>query len=73
VEIKEEIAQECSKFGTIMHIHVDKNSNGFVYIKFGSVPSAQNAINALNGRWFDGRVVSATFFPEGRYNKLFQL
>jgi len=50
-----------------VHIYVDKESQGVVYLKFGSIPGAQNAINALDRRWFAGRMVTAEFIPERHY------
>jgi len=70
-DIKEDVAEECGKFGSILHVHVDKNSQGFVHMKFGSITGAQNAINALNKRWFAGRMITAEFIPEPRYHQLF--
>jgi len=70
-EIKQDIKEECSKYGSIQHIHVEKDSKGFVYIKFGSTPAAQNAIKALNGRWFNGKQLQANFFQERRYHEMF--
>eukprot|EP01117_Protostelium_nocturnum_P014094 TRINITY_DN5321_c0_g2_i1.p2 TRINITY_DN5321_c0_g2~~TRINITY_DN5321_c0_g2_i1.p2 ORF type:complete len:184 (-),score=82.78 TRINITY_DN5321_c0_g2_i1:153-704(-) len=70
-EIKEDVRSECSKYGSIIHIHVEKESQGHVYIKFGSVPAAQNAINALNGRYFAGKTIAADFFNQVRYHSMF--
>lgn len=66
-EIEEETKEECSKFGAVVHIFADKHSKGYLYMKFGSIPGAQNAINALNMRWFAGRMITAEFYPEARY------
>lgn len=66
-EIAEDVKDECSKFGSILHVHVEKNSAGEVFLKFGSIPGAQNAINALNRRWFAQRMITAEFIPEGQY------
>jgi RNA-binding protein 39 len=55
----------------VLHCFVDKKSKGHVYLKFSSVPAAQNAINALNGRWFAKKQISASFLPEGQYHSLF--
>eukprot|EP01114_Cavostelium_apophysatum_P009992 TRINITY_DN2335_c0_g1_i1.p1 TRINITY_DN2335_c0_g1~~TRINITY_DN2335_c0_g1_i1.p1 ORF type:complete len:354 (+),score=98.02 TRINITY_DN2335_c0_g1_i1:487-1548(+) len=70
-EIKQDVSEECSKFGSIVHVYVDKDSQGFVYMKFGSIPGAQNAINALNGRWFAGRMIEVDFVPEYIYHNRF--
>jgi RNA-binding protein 39 len=70
-EIGQDVKEECIKFGTVHHIHVEKDSPGFVYLRFGSIPSAQNAINALNGRWFSGRMIEADFMSEITYKARF--
>eukprot|EP01118_Nematostelium_gracile_P018115 TRINITY_DN793_c0_g1_i1.p1 TRINITY_DN793_c0_g1~~TRINITY_DN793_c0_g1_i1.p1 ORF type:complete len:279 (-),score=68.16 TRINITY_DN793_c0_g1_i1:30-866(-) len=66
-ELSDDIKDECSKYGSIVHIYVDKESQGVVYLKFGSVPAAQNAINGLNGRWFAARMIYAEFVSEKTY------
>ncbi|XP_039138661.1 RNA-binding protein 39-like [Dioscorea cayenensis subsp. rotundata] len=65
IDIKEDVRDECSKFGTVKHIFVDKNSAGFVYLRFDSPTAAINAQHALHGRWFAGKMITATFMlPE---------
>jgi RNA-binding protein 39 len=66
-EIQEDVSDECRKFGSVVHCYVDKESQGHVYLKFGSIPAAQNAINALDKRWFAGRQVTAEFVSERLY------
>eukprot|EP01098_Paradermamoeba_levis_P005351 TRINITY_DN2263_c0_g1_i1.p1 TRINITY_DN2263_c0_g1~~TRINITY_DN2263_c0_g1_i1.p1 ORF type:complete len:277 (+),score=58.80 TRINITY_DN2263_c0_g1_i1:812-1642(+) len=63
IEIRDDVEEECSKFGVIITVYVDRNSQGHVYVKFASIDSAQKAINALNHRWFAGKMISAEFFP----------
>lgn len=60
-DIEEEVGSECSKFGKILSVVVNKNSKGFVYIKYESITSAQAAIAALNGRFFAGKRITASF------------
>jgi len=66
-EIRNDTSEECTKFGSVVHCAVDMNSGGHVYLKFGSIPAAQNAINALNQRWFASRMITAVFVPEQTY------
>lgn len=61
IEIGEDVKEECSKFGPVLHHHVDKDSKGFVYLKFGTLEGAQTAKNTLHGRWFAGREVYAEY------------
>lgn len=37
---------------------------GEIYVQFDSVDSAKKAIDGLNGRWFGGKQVSATFISD---------
>ncbi|CAL9158645.1 unnamed protein product [Musa hybrid cultivar] len=71
LEIKEDVQEECSKFGPVKHIHVEKNSTGFVYLRFESVTAAVSCQRAMQGRWFAGRSVSATFMRPQEYEAKF--
>merc|ERR1719412_2250865 len=55
LDIREDVMEEVSKYGTLRHIYVDKVSKeGLVYLKF-SAPDhagAKATFDALNGRWF---------------------
>ncbi|CAJ0829919.1 13073_t:CDS:10, partial [Entrophospora sp. SA101] len=51
-ELEEDVKSECLKYGNVVHIGIDKESDGDVYMKFDTVESAQKALNGLNGRWF---------------------
>ncbi|KAG0484259.1 hypothetical protein HPP92_008181 [Vanilla planifolia] len=70
-DIKEDVQEECSKFGTVKHIFVDKNTAGFVYIRFDNTTSAVNAQRALHGRWFAGKMITATFMLPQNYDAKF--
>ncbi|KAJ0967868.1 hypothetical protein J5N97_024785 [Dioscorea zingiberensis] len=71
LDIKEDVRDECSKFGTVKHIFVDKNSAGFVYLRFDSTTAAINAQRALHGRWFAGKMITATFMLPQNYEAQF--
>ncbi|KAM0949823.1 putative RNA recognition motif domain, splicing factor, RBM39, splicing factor RBM39, linker [Dioscorea sansibarensis] len=71
IDIKEDVRDECSKFGTVKHIFVDKNSAGFVYLRFDSPTAAINAQRALHGRWFAGKMITATFMLPQVYEAKF--
>ncbi|CAN1307717.1 RNA-binding protein 39 [Linum perenne] len=61
LDIKEDVQEECSKHGALRHIFVDKNSMGFVYLRFENTHSAMGAQRALHGRWFAGKMITATY------------
>jgi len=66
-ELKEDITEEASKFGKVVHIFVDMNSQGYVYLKYSTVQAAENAVSSLNGRWFASKQVGAEIVPESEY------
>eukprot|EP00268_Persea_americana_P039450 TRINITY_DN3903_c0_g1_i2.p1 TRINITY_DN3903_c0_g1~~TRINITY_DN3903_c0_g1_i2.p1 ORF type:complete len:355 (-),score=96.46 TRINITY_DN3903_c0_g1_i2:618-1682(-) len=71
LDIKDDVQDECSKFGIVKHIFVEKNSAGFVYLRFGNVQSAASAQRALHGRWFAGKMITATFMLPQNYEAKF--
>ncbi|KAJ6692916.1 CC1-LIKE SPLICING FACTOR [Salix purpurea] len=71
LDIKEDVQEECSRFGGVKHIHVDKNSAGFVYMRFENMQGAVNAQRALHGRWFAGKMITATFMVPQTYEAKF--
>lgn len=71
LDIKDDVQDECSKFGAVKHIFVDKHSAGHVYLRFDSATSAIGAQRALHGRWFAGKMITATFMPPYTYEVKF--
>ncbi|KAK7694714.1 hypothetical protein QCA50_001902 [Cerrena zonata] len=64
-DLAEDVKNECEeKYGPVSFIKVEKESQGEIYVKFDSIDSAKGAIQALNGRWFGGRQVSAAFISD---------
>ncbi|KAH7518389.1 hypothetical protein FEM48_Zijuj09G0166500 [Ziziphus jujuba var. spinosa] len=61
LDIKEDVQDECSKFGNLKHIYVDRNSVGFVYLRFENTQASMAAQRALHGRWFAGKMITATY------------
>lgn len=41
-----------------------------IFVEMDGVEQAQQAVAALNGRYFDQKVISATFFDEDRFQKM---
>nr|XP_033819280.1 RNA-binding protein 39 isoform X1 [Geotrypetes seraphini] len=71
-EIKDDVIEECNKHGGVIHIYVDKSSTqGNVYVKCPSVAAAIAAVNALHGRWFAGKMITAAYVPLPTYHSLF--
>ncbi|KAL2459981.1 Splicing factor [Abeliophyllum distichum] len=71
LDIKEDVRDECLKFGTLKHIYVDKNTAGFVYLRFENTQSAIAAQQALHGRWFAGKMITATYLLPQNYEDKF--
>ncbi|KAJ4990204.1 U2 snRNP auxilliary factor [Stagonosporopsis vannaccii] len=70
-EIKEDIEEECGKYGPIVEVKIPRPAGarinlgvGKIYIKYQDTDSAQKAIKALAGRQFSRRTVVATEFSE---------
>jgi len=71
-EVRDDVIEEGSKHGGFLHIIVDKASTqGNVYVKCPSVTTAVAAVNALHGRWFAGKVITAAYVPLANYHNLF--
>ncbi|KAL8766450.1 MAG: hypothetical protein Q9209_006744 [Squamulea sp. 1 TL-2023] len=72
----QEIGEECGeKYGRVERVFVDRNGSGSprVFVRFTSQLSALRAVNALNGRIFNGNAITARFynlekFDSGIYN-----
>ena len=71
LDIQEDVKEECGKFGEVSHIFVDKDSSGFIYIKFVTVAGCQAAQGALHQRWFASRKIAAEFQFKAVYDQHF--
>ncbi|XP_071351417.1 RNA-binding protein 39-like isoform X2 [Trachinotus anak] len=72
MDIQHDVIEECNKHGGVVHIYVDKNSSeGNVYVKCPSIPAAMAAVNALHGRYFAGKMITAAYVPLPTYHNLF--
>jgi len=64
-DLADDVKVECeNKYGPVLAIKVEKETQGEIYVKFDTVESAKKAIQGLNGRWFGGRQVSAAFISD---------
>lgn len=71
-EIRDDVIEECSKFGGCLHIFVDQTSaQGNVYVKCPSIAVATQCVNMLHGRYFSGRLITAAYVPLVNYHRLF--
>uniref|UniRef100_H0VRG5 RRM domain-containing protein n=1 Tax=Cavia porcellus TaxID=10141 RepID=H0VRG5_CAVPO len=63
-EIKDDVIEECNKHG-------GNSAQGNVYVKCPSIAAAIAAVNALHGRWFAGKMITAAYVPLPTYHNLF--
>ncbi|CAE6444742.1 unnamed protein product [Rhizoctonia solani] len=64
-DLADDVRGECEeKYGKVLDLKVEKESQGEIYIKFDMVESAEKAIKGLNGRWFGGKQVTASPIPD---------
>jgi RNA-binding protein 39 len=55
-EIRDDVIDECTKYGGIVHIHVDQVSpDGRIYLKCPTIAVATSVMGALSGRYFSGK------------------
>ncbi|KAL9131036.1 MAG: hypothetical protein Q9217_000922 [Psora testacea] len=68
--LMQEIGEECSeKYGRVERVFIDRSNpaKALVFVKFTSQLSALRAVNALEGRIFDGNTITAKFFDAGKF------
>ena len=71
-ELEDDVRAECEeKYGHVVHISLDANTPGDIYLKFDKVQGGENAIKGLNGRFFGGRQISAQPVVDAVYSSLF--
>ncbi|CAN0156913.1 unnamed protein product [Hapterophycus canaliculatus] len=72
LDIKEEMEEECSKHGTVMHSYVEsRQPGGLVYVMFSTTGAAVASAEMLNGRWFAGRMVLVEYLNPKVYTAKF--
>ena len=60
-DIRDDVLEECSQYGAVLHVFVDKFSQGNVFVKCATPQVASAAFNSLNGRFFAGARVIVPF------------
>ncbi|XP_076110737.1 RNA-binding protein 39-like isoform X2 [Mytilus galloprovincialis] len=71
-EIRDDVIDECNKHGGVLHLFVDKASpQGNVYVKCPTIAAAVASVNALHGRYFAGKMITAAYVPLPNYHSLF--
>lgn len=66
-DFMEEAVDELSKYGKILEVHVTCNAgdhlNGNVYVKYDDESQALECINAIKGRFYEGRFLMPEYSP----------
>lgn len=76
-ELESETKEECSKYGKVIRCFIYEIPNKKVhdedavriFVEFGDIKSASDALLDLNGKYFGGRVVKASFYDAEKFNK----
>ncbi|KAF7347862.1 Splicing factor CC1-like protein [Mycena venus] len=64
-DLADDVKGECQeKYGKVEAIKVERETQGEIYVKFDTIETAKKAVQGLNGRWFGGNQVSATFISD---------
>jgi len=68
LDVKEDVEEECSKFGPVLHSYVEtQQPGGLVYLLFSNTNAAMKAAQSLHGRWFAGRGISVEYLNVNAY------
>ncbi|CZT08723.1 related to DNA-damage repair protein DRT111 precursor [Rhynchosporium graminicola] len=69
--LMQEIGDECAeKYGRVERVYIDHHGTApKVFVKFTSPLSALRAVNALEGRIFNGNTISALFYETERFEQ----
>jgi len=68
-QLEDEVKVECvKKYGKVVHIAVDANSDGEIFVKFEDVTGGEKAMQGLNGRSFNNRSIRASYVVDKIYN-----
>lgn len=76
-ELEDEVGSECSKYGTVTRVLIfEITEPNFpvdeavrIFVQFERSEETTKALVDLDGRFFGGRVVRATFYDEERFSK----
>ncbi|KAI9828989.1 MAG: hypothetical protein M1832_000012 [Thelocarpon impressellum] len=70
--LMQEIGEECGeKYGRVERVFIHRHSAGepLVFVRFTSQLSALRAVNALEGRIFNGNAITARFFDGEKFER----
>ena len=76
-ELENEITDECGKYGDVIRVVIYQEKQGEeenaevivkIFVEFSIPKSIEKAVEALNGRFFAGRVVKAEVYDQSAYD-----
>ena len=68
MEIKEDVSEECGKFGAVEFCFVEsKKPGGLVFLKFVNQEAAEKAAMSLNGRFFAGNQIHVRYLTPNEF------
>jgi HIV Tat-specific factor 1 len=66
LDIKEDVREECEKFGQVTNVVLyDKEEDGVMTVRFSDARAANACVEVFDGRWFDKRQVVA-YIADGK-------
>eukprot|EP00033_Pygsuia_biforma_P000553 GCRY01000651.1.p2 GENE.GCRY01000651.1~~GCRY01000651.1.p2 ORF type:complete len:178 (-),score=52.49 GCRY01000651.1:25-558(-) len=70
LDLRDEVAEECEKYGNLVHIKVDQEDpNGCIYLQFSREESAKKCHTMMSNRWFAGKLITCEFMTESSYRQ----
>lgn len=67
-DLPEDIAEECNKFGIVQRVALHPASRG-CFVRFSGPAGAWKAVRELNGRFFAGSKIEASYYDRGRFER----
>ncbi|KAF0682395.1 Aste57867_25483 [Aphanomyces stellatus] len=62
LDVKEDLHGECSKYGTVVQVSIRAETQD-VAVEFAALDAAIECLKVMNGRWFGGQQIHASFDP----------
>lgn len=76
-DLEDEVTEECGKYGKVNRVIIYQEKQGEevdaeiivkIFVEFSSHEEGENGVNALNGRWFGGSMVTASLYDQKKYD-----
>lgn len=73
-EIREDVKEECEKYGPVLELHICKTGPriGQIVVKFQDVNGANGARAALHNRYFNNNRVEVTYIDPALFDSIKQ-